>query len=99
MIVFHMVVKPFLEHIRGRTDQNGKHRNVSAFLSRNVSSAQGRVDCVRVRLMEKDGRLLAEPILGKSALINTMVKADGLVVIGLNSEGLEKNTLVLVIPI
>ncbi|RJP79514.1 MAG: molybdopterin molybdenumtransferase MoeA [Desulfobacteraceae bacterium] len=99
MIVFHMVVKPFLEHIRGRTDQNGKHRNVSAFLSRNVSSAQGRVDCVRVRLMEKDGRLLAEPILGKSALINTMVKADGLVVIGLNSEGLEKNTLVSVIPI
>ncbi|MFH2065092.1 MAG: gephyrin-like molybdotransferase Glp [Pseudomonadota bacterium] len=99
MIVFHMVVKPFLEHIRGRTDQNGKHRNVSAFLSRNVSSAQGRVDCVRVRLMEKDGRLRAEPILGKSALINTMVKADGLVVIGLNSEGLEKNTLVSVIPI
>jgi molybdopterin molybdotransferase len=99
MIVFHMVVKPFLEHIRGRTDQSGKYRNVSAFLSRNVSSAQGRVDCVRVRLMEKDGRLLAEPILGKSALINTMVKADGLVVIGLNSEGLEKNTLVSVIPI
>jgi molybdopterin molybdotransferase len=53
---------------------------------------------VRVRLIpEKDG-LQAEPILGKSGLINTMVKADGLVAIGMNTEGLEKGTRVEVIP-
>jgi molybdopterin molybdotransferase len=99
MIVFHMVVNPFLEHIQGRTEKKRKNREISATLSRNLSSAQGRVDCVRVRLIEKDGQVWAEPILGKSALINTMVKADGLVVIGLNSEGVEKNTQVSVIPI
>ena len=99
MIVFHMVVKPFLEHLRGRSGQSGPDRTVSARLSRNLSSAQGRTDCVRVRLAEKDGTLWADPILGKSALINTMVKADGIVVIGLNSEGLDKNTEVSVIPI
>jgi molybdopterin molybdotransferase len=49
--------------------------------------------------MQKGGQLVAEPILGKSALINTMVKADGIIVIGLNLEGLEKGALVSVIPI
>ena len=33
---------------------------------------------------------MADPILGKSGLINTMVKADGLIEIGLNVEGLDQ---------
>ena len=32
----------------------------------------------------------ADPILGKSALIHTMVKADGTIAIGENTEGLDK---------
>ncbi len=99
MIVFHMVVRPFIEHISGRSSGSGKHREIPARLSRNISSAQGRLDCIRVRLTQNEGQLEAEPILGKSALINTMVKADGIIVIGLNSEGLEKGSLVSVIPI
>ncbi|MFO7558360.1 MAG: molybdopterin molybdotransferase MoeA [Desulfobacterales bacterium] len=99
MIVFHMVVHPFIEHISGSSSGSGKHREIPARLSRNISSAQGRLDCIRVRLTQKEGLLEAEPILGKSALINTMVKADGIIVIGLNSEGLEKGSLVSVIPI
>jgi molybdopterin molybdotransferase len=47
-----------------------------------------------VRLVEKEGVLWAEPILGKSGLIRTMVKADGLIEIGINSEGLDKGTKV-----
>jgi molybdopterin molybdotransferase len=50
-----------------------------------------------VRLLDKEGILFAEPILGKSALINTMVQADGLIEIGINIEGLEKGTEVEVI--
>jgi hypothetical protein len=45
------------------------------------------VDYVRVRLYEAGGQLMAEPILGKSGLINTMVRADGLIAIGMNTEG------------
>jgi len=99
MIVFHMVVRSFLEHICGMSIGSKEFREIPAHLSRNISSAQGRLDCIRVRLIRKEGQLLADPILGKSALINTMVKADGIIVIGLNSEGLEKGSLVSVIPI
>lgn len=90
MIVFDIVVRPFIEHIGGRSAEDKKEIRIFARLSRNVSSAQGRTDYVRVRLIEKDGCLWAEPILGKSGLINTMVKADGLIEIGMNTEGLDR---------
>ena len=67
-------------------------------MARNVSSAQGRIEFVRVRLQQEDDRLLAVPVLGKSGLINTMVRADGLVAVGMNEEGLEKGDAVEVIP-
>jgi molybdopterin molybdotransferase len=35
---------------------------------------------------------MAKPVLGKSGLIRTMVHADGLLDIGENLEGMEKNT-------
>ncbi len=95
MVVFSNVVQPFIEHISGRHRQ--KKFKLSAILSRNISSAQGRIDFVRVLLIEKDGILQAEPILGKSGLINTMIKADGIIEIGINTEGLDKGTEVSVI--
>ena len=90
MVVFSTVVRPFIEQISGL--RNSRQFSVPALLSRNLSSAQGRVDYVRVRLIEKGGTLWAEPVLGKSGLINTMVKADGLISIGINTEGLDKGT-------
>ena len=72
---------------------------VFARLTRNLSSAQGRVDYIRVKLTQRDKEWWAEPVLGKSALINTMVKADGLIEIDINSEGLDQGTQVEVIPI
>lgn len=92
MVVFEVVVRPFIEHISGLALKHNKKFKLSALLSRNISSAQGRIDFVRVRLIEKDRALWAEPILGKSGLINTMVKADGLLEIGINTEGLDKGT-------
>ncbi|MFC1516807.1 gephyrin-like molybdotransferase Glp, partial [Thermodesulfobacteriota bacterium] len=96
MIVFDVVVRPFIEHIGGIDVGSKKEIRLSALLSRNVSSAQGRIDYVRVKLVDKDGNLWAEPILGKSGLINTMVKADGLIEIGMNTEGLDKGSEVAV---
>jgi molybdopterin molybdotransferase len=97
MIVFGVVVKPFIEKISGLSSGQKSRVTVSARLSRNISSAQGRTDYIRVKLTEAGGVLFAEPILGKSGLINTMVKADGLIKIGQNTEGLEKGTVVKVI--
>ncbi|OQW99258.1 MAG: molybdopterin molybdenumtransferase MoeA [Desulfobacteraceae bacterium A6] len=99
MIVFAAVVKPFIEKISGFSSEQKNRFTLSARLSRNVSSAQGRTDYIRVRLTEKEGVLWAEPILGKSGLINTMIKADGLIEIGKNVEGLEKGAEVRVFPL
>jgi len=99
MVVFSQVVKPFIEHVSGYRDTPGPQVRLSAKLSRNLASAQGRVDYIRVRLVDKAGAIWAEPILGKSGLINTMVKADGLIEIGMNTEGLDQGTRVAVIPL
>jgi molybdopterin molybdotransferase len=99
MVVFRTVVQFFLEHIAGIRPQPQINTRLSARLSRNVASAQGRVDYIRIRLFDKDGELWAEPILGKSGLINTMVKADGLIEIDMNAEGLDKGSEVAVIAL
>lgn len=94
MVVFHVVVRPFLEYIAGRKLEYKRNHVCYARLQRNLASKQGRVDFIRVRLDDVHGELWAEPILGKSGLIHTMVKADGLVKIGKNTEGLEKGAVV-----
>jgi molybdopterin molybdotransferase len=89
MVVFMQVVRPFLDHLAGRPPK--APISVKARLSRNLPSAQGRLDFVRVRLTDSGGERWANPILGQSGLMHTMVKADGLVAIGTNSEGLDKD--------
>jgi molybdopterin molybdotransferase len=92
MVVFMVVVRPFVDHLCGRSAHPPV--TVRALLSRNLASVQGRVGFVRVRLAKRDGAVWAEPILGQSGLIHTMVAADGLIAIGMNSEGLEKGATV-----
>ena len=94
MVVFHVVVRPFLEHIGGKNPAYGNTRSCYARLKRNLSSKQGRVDFIRVKLYHENGTLSAEPVLGKSGLIRTMTKADGLVRIDKNTEGMDKGTIV-----
>jgi molybdopterin molybdotransferase len=98
MVVFAVVVRPFLDRLGGLAPTD-RQFPVRAALNRNLASAQGRVDYVRVRLYAADGQLMAEPILGKSGLINTMVKADGLIAIPMNTEGLDQGTIVEVMPL
>jgi molybdopterin molybdotransferase len=98
MVVFNVMVRPMLEVIGGLADTRlSAVHEVSAVLSRNLASAQGREDYVRVKLVHGAKQIYAEPILGKSGLIHTMVKADGLIRIEMNSEGLDKGTPVQVI--
>jgi molybdopterin molybdotransferase len=96
MVVMKMVVIPFLQRIQGCRVPKPLVR-VPAKLTRNVASAQGRRDFVRVMLETGETGLTAKPVLGKSGLIRTMVLADGLLDIGENLEGLEKDTVTQVI--
>ncbi|OQY52720.1 MAG: molybdopterin molybdenumtransferase MoeA [Desulfobacteraceae bacterium 4572_89] len=93
MVVLKIVVIPFLNQLRGYKKPVQQIR-IPARLTRNVSSAQGRRDFLRVILENDNGQMLARPVLGKSGLIRTMIHADGLLEIGENVEGLEKDTMV-----
>ena len=94
MVVFEIVVRPFLDQLSGMDPGMKSEFKVPAILSRNIASAQGRTDFVRVKLSEEEDVPTAQPVLGKSGLINTMVHADGLIEIDENSEGLDKGTRV-----
>jgi len=98
MIVFDRVVRRFIEYLAG-LDVTGKNPEirVPARLTRNLNSTPGRTDYIRTRLIPNDNGYAAEPILGKSGLIQTMIKADGLIEIDMHTEGLEKGSQVGVI--
>lgn len=98
MVIFEVFVKPCIDHIRGKNPLKEKTWRIPAFLTRNLSSAQGRIDYVRVRLVEEDGACFAEPVLGPSGLLRTMLAADGLIKIDMNTEGLLKDAIVKVMP-
>ncbi|HDR73828.1 MAG TPA: molybdopterin molybdenumtransferase MoeA [Methanoculleus sp.] len=61
-------------------------RSVAARLTRNIASARGREDYVRVAL---DGEGGAVPLFGKSGLLNTLAASSGLVRVPASREGLE----------
>ena len=67
---------------------------VQARLAINLSSQSGREDWIAVRLDYQDGQYQAVPIFGKSNLIFTLVRADGLVRIHPDANGLSAGELV-----
>ncbi|WP_456324613.1 molybdopterin molybdotransferase MoeA [Desulfonauticus submarinus] len=89
-IVFLVVVNPFLRVLEGEKNvfTNIWPCKIKAVLDRNISSKQGRYDFVRVRLSQREQRVVATPILGKSGLIKTLFLADGLLPIADNCEGI-----------
>jgi molybdopterin molybdotransferase len=70
---------------------------VPARLTHNVPSAAGREDYVQVRLEPHEDGLSAVPVFGKSNLIYTLVRADGMVRVALDAGGLLEGDVVPVI--
>lgn len=94
LVVFHVFVREMIARLLGRRPD--PFPSVKARLTRRVASAPGRTDYLRVMLRQRDGALWAEPILGKSGLISTMVGADGLAMIPEAAEGIESGEEVVV---
>jgi len=91
VVIFHFFGKPLLKMLSGISKEWAWHQmKVKAKAARNIPSVPGREDYVRVRLEEKDGTFWAHPIFGKSGAIGHLVKANGLIRIGINEEGLEE---------
>jgi len=81
MVIFDVFVRDVLRAQTGRTPPRDLGRIVQARMARRVPAAGGREDHVRVTLEEREGTLWAIPQLGKSGIITTMTRADGLVVV------------------
>jgi len=81
MVIFDVFVRDVLRAQTGRTPPRDLGRIVQARMARRVPAAGGREDYVRVTLEEREGTLWAIPQLGKSGIITTMTRADGLVVV------------------
>jgi len=99
MVIYMTLVIPSLWRLAGRRDWEGPYGwPLRALASRNIPSAQGREDYVRVSLHEEDGTLIATPLFGKSGVISTMVKGDGLLRIPMDSEGVQEGEEIEVWP-
>ena len=87
MIVFDLLVRPTLYHLSGCVSPP-EPPATAARLVQDVPSAPGREDFVPVRLKGSGDTRLAEPVFGKSNLIFTLIRADGLVRVPLDRSGL-----------
>ncbi len=96
MVTYDLFVAPTLAYLSGAAAPPS--RVVTARLTRNIASATGREDYIQVRLDRRtDGGLDAVPILGKSNLIFTLVRADGMLKIPLDAGGLSAGAQVEVV--
>jgi molybdopterin molybdotransferase len=87
MVTYDLFVAPTLAHLSG--EDTPPRRTVTARLRRNIASATGREDYVQVRLEPRaDGGFEAVPVFGKSNLIFTLIRSDGMLKVPLDSGGL-----------
>lgn len=89
LVLADIFLVPLIRAYLGLGFSSPRRRAVRAVMGRSMASAAGRLDYIRVALKDDGSRLVAEPILGKSGLITTMVKADGTVIVPMAREGIE----------
>jgi molybdopterin molybdotransferase len=99
LVIFDLFAAPLIRKIGGEAAAhiNQFARTQRATLKTNIASQVGREDYVRVTLQQDSQGLWATPLPSKSGAIFTLVKADGMVRIDLNQDGLEQGEEVEVI--
>lgn len=94
LVCFDLFVAPAIRLLSGAVSGQIPTATVTAKLSRNLNSAAGRLDLVRVRLIQKDDSYIAEPVLGRSGAISTLSRAHGYFLIDEESQGVNQDSLV-----
>jgi molybdopterin molybdotransferase len=92
LVIFDLFGAPMLRRLGGESRdalQRFSH-TVRAKLKTNIASQIGREDYVRVVMEGEGASFVATPLPSKSGAIFTLVKADGMVRIGMNQDGLEQ---------
>jgi molybdopterin molybdotransferase len=99
LVIFDLFAAPLIRRLGGENIDALQRflRSARAVLKTNVASQIGREDYVRVTLERQSEKLVATPLPSKSGAIFTLVKADGMVRIDMNLDGLEQGEEVEVI--
>ena len=93
LLVARQLLPRLIARYLGQSPQSPS--TIEARLSQRVASVTGREDWLPVKLSRAaDGGTLAEPIFGKSNLIFTLIAADGLLRVPLNTGGYEAGVIV-----
>lgn len=93
LVIASLFVVPVVQAYMGM-DKPRPRAEVSARLSINLSSQAGREDWVPVQLVQDKQGYAAQPVFGKSNLIFSLVRADGLVRIPPDANGLAAGEIV-----
>jgi len=96
LVIATLFVKPVIERLLGLPEKRLVPSRV-ARLTLNLSSQTGREDWIPVKLQETKDGFRADPVFGKSNLIFTLARADGLIRIPAEANGLAAGELVEVI--
>jgi molybdopterin molybdotransferase len=96
MLGFEVFGRPLLSKMLGMKKDDSRPL-LKARIARRITTTLGRKNLVRVRVFQKNGEFIAEPISARgSGLISTMTKANGYAIVPENLEGLEEGDIVLV---
>ena len=87
LMVFDLLVAPAIRVLSGEREPRVSPE-VSAVLTQDVPSESGREDYVPVTLSFLEGRRTATPVFGKSNLIFTLIRSDGIIEVPMDSGGL-----------
>jgi molybdopterin molybdotransferase len=88
LVVARRIVRPLVRHLGGERSRALDGGTVDAVLALAVPSRPGREDYVPCTLRDEGGTLVAEPIFGESNLIFTLVRADALIAVPFDRNGL-----------
>ena len=96
LIVAQVFLVPLLRYLQGAALEKGPlGRRIDATLTASIHSTIGLEEYVRIGIEEKsDGTYEAHPVYGKSGMLSTMVKANGILVIPMTIEGFSKGDTV-----
>ena len=96
MMIFDQFVRPLLWRLAGERGRDPWPVKRPGVLASAVKSSVGREDYVRVRFGE-DGRV--EPLVGGSAILSALLRADGIVIVPAAVEGLAAGADVTVLAV
>ena len=96
MIAFDVFSRPLIQRLSGLRRIETRP-TLEARMTRRIATSLGRRTFVRVRVIQRSGGPIAEPVSARgSSLISTMTKSNGYTVVPEDREGLEKGETVVV---